>query len=219
MLWTCSWADDFWTLVQIFSTTLCWGLLWMRCFPVDWIYGEILPEYKLSSIQVFPRVVMCSMHIFGVSSSISKVSGMCTLPVNIVNEKIYVILWFAFLAHTLVSLLQLIRQAQLLKLLDVSSATHWDTWRRWFNFRQAALLMVSLRSWLTPGLTSTQTSPRQVRVTVEPFWAATVQLIDFKVRQLLVRGSYGDTVLLQLIAANCDSAQFAALVQLLVYLA
>ena len=36
-------------------------------------------------------------------------------------------------------------------------------------------------------------------------------------RQLLVRGSYGDTVLLQLIAANCDSAQFAALVQLLVF--
>merc|ERR1719234_2461432 len=57
--------------------------------------------------------------------------------------------------------------------------------------------MVSLRSYLTPGLTSSLTSPRQVR-------------------QLLVRGSYGDTVLLQLIAANCDSAQFAALVQLLV---
>ena len=38
-------------------------------------------------------------------------------------------------------------------------------------------------------------------------------------RQLLVRGSYGDTVLLQLIAANCDSAQFAALVQLLVFTA
>ena len=35
-------------------------------------------------------------------------------------------------------------------------------------------------------------------------------------RQLLLRSSYGDTVLLQLIAANCDSAQFAALVQLLV---
>ena len=40
---------------------------------------------------------------------------MCTLPVNIVNEKIYLILWFAFLAHTIVSLLQLIRQANLLK--------------------------------------------------------------------------------------------------------
>jgi hypothetical protein len=33
------------------------------------------------------------------------------------------------------------------------------------------------------------------------------------VRQLVTRGSYGDTVLLQLIAANCDGSQFAALVQ------
>jgi len=121
--------------------------------------------------QVFPRVVMCSMDLFGISNSLSKVSGMCTLPVNIVNEKIYLILWFAFLAHTILSMLQLLRQA--------------------------ALLTVSLRSCLTPGLTSSLTSPRQVR-------------------QLLVRGSYGDTVLLQLISANCDTAQFAALVQLLV---
>ena len=56
---------------------------------------------------------MCSMDTFGVSASLSKVSGMCTLPVNIVNEKIYLILWFAFLAHTIVSMLQLIRQAHL----------------------------------------------------------------------------------------------------------
>jgi hypothetical protein len=33
------------------------------------------------------------------------------------------------------------------------------------------------------------------------------------VRQLVTRGAYGDTVLLQLIAANCDGSQFAALVQ------
>jgi len=127
---------------------------------------------RAALIEVFPRVVMCSMDLFGVSNSLSKVSGMCTLPVNIVNEKIYLILWFAFLAHTILSMLQLLRQA-------------------------ALLMVVSLRSGLTPGLTSSLTSPRQVR-------------------QLLVRGSYGDTVLLQLIAANCDSAQFAALVQQLV---
>ena len=32
----------------------------------------------------------------------------------------------------------------------------------------------------------------------------------------MTRSSYGDTVLLQLIAANCDASQFSALVQLLV---
>jgi len=121
--------------------------------------------------EVFPRVVMCSMDAFGLTASVSKISGLCTLPVNIVNEKIYLILWFVFLAHTFVALLQLIRQA--------------------------ALLFISLRIFLTPSLTSSLTSPRQVR-------------------QLLLRSSYGDTVLLQLIAANCDSAQFAALVQLMV---
>ena len=41
----------------------------------------------------------------------AKVSGMCVLPVNIVNEKIYLILWFVFLAHTILSMLQLLRQA------------------------------------------------------------------------------------------------------------
>ena len=63
---------------------------------------------------------MCSMDTFGVTSSVTKASGMCTLPVNIVNEKIYLILWFAFLAHTIVSLLQLIRQAHLLIQLSVN---------------------------------------------------------------------------------------------------
>jgi len=163
----CQAASFFSSLGQLYVMDLFLGRRFLHFGANIFNYTRL----RAALVEVFPRVVMCSMDLFGLSNSLSKVSGMCTLPVNIVNEKIYLILWFAFLAHTIVSLLQLIRQA--------------------------SLLMVSLRPCLTPGLTSSLTSPRQVR-------------------QLLVRGSYGDTVLLQLIAANCDSAQFAALVQLLV---
>jgi len=126
--------------------------------------------------EVFPRVVMCSMDTFGLTASVSKISGLCTLPVNIVNEKIYLILWFVFLAHVIISLLQLIRQV--------------------------ALLMASFRGILSYCLISFL--PREVNPSRR------------QMRQLLTRCSYGDTVLLHLIAANCDSAQFAALVRHLV---
>ena len=62
-------------------------------------------------LQVFPRVVACDMKLFGVTGSFTKASGLCTLPINIVNEKIYLVLWLTFIAASLVSLLQLLHQA------------------------------------------------------------------------------------------------------------
>ena len=119
---------------------------------------------------MFPRLVVCDLELFGVTGSFTKASGFCTLPINIVNEKIYLVLWFVFLAHAILSMLQLIRQA--------------------------SLLVISFRSFLTPSLTSSK-------------------ITQHLMRQLLLKATFGDTVLLQLIAANCDSSQFAALVQLL----
>ena len=60
---------------------------------------------------MFPRLVACDMELFGVSGSFTKASGLCTLPINIVNEKIYLVLWLTFIAASLVSLLQLLHQA------------------------------------------------------------------------------------------------------------
>jgi len=49
---------------------------------------------------VFPKVTMCTMPNFGVSGKIVNHSGICTLPVNIISEKIYVFLfvWMIILA-------------------------------------------------------------------------------------------------------------------------
>jgi len=114
----------------------------------------------------FPTVVMCFMPLFGPSGTLSTVSGVCTLPLNIVHEKIFLVLWFWLLGLALVALVQLVRQA--------------------------ALLSSTLRPCLAPGLSS-----------------------ELQARQLVTSGSYGDTVLLELIAANCDQVQVDTLVGLL----
>ena len=55
--------------------------------------------------KIFPKVVMCSMAYFGPSGGVVNNSGICTLPINIVNEKIYLVLWFWFLLLIMASLL------------------------------------------------------------------------------------------------------------------
>lgn len=47
-------------------------------------------------IRTFPRLTKCSFHKYGFSGTIEVHDVMCFLPINIVNEKIYVILWFWF---------------------------------------------------------------------------------------------------------------------------
>ena len=55
------------------------------------------PEYRVDPMsRVFPTVTKCSFHKFGVSGTVERIDSLCVLPVNIVNEKIYVFLWFWF---------------------------------------------------------------------------------------------------------------------------
>jgi hypothetical protein len=143
-------------LGQLYTTDL---LLGGRFLPLGAALGDYF-ELRRELSTVFPTLVMCNMRLFGSTGSIVGVSGVCALPVNIVNEKIFLVLWFVFLVLSLVSLVQLVGRA--------------------------ALLAAGPRACLAP---------------LGP-------------RRLLARGSFGDTVLLQLIAANCDSSQFAALVRL-----
>uniref|UniRef100_A0A2P2I1N6 Innexin n=1 Tax=Hirondellea gigas TaxID=1518452 RepID=A0A2P2I1N6_9CRUS len=51
-------------------------------------------------IVVFPRVTKCSFEMFGPSGSIVTHDLMCILALNVINEKIYVFLWFWFVILT-----------------------------------------------------------------------------------------------------------------------
>ncbi len=48
-------------------------------------------------IYVFPRMTKCTFHKFGASGEVEKHDALCILPLNIVNEKIYIFLWFWFI--------------------------------------------------------------------------------------------------------------------------
>ena len=57
---------------------------------------------------------MCEMSFFGNSGEVQNASGMCNLPINIINEKIYLIIWVWFLVMIIVTVLVMLAQLCLL---------------------------------------------------------------------------------------------------------
>lgn len=56
---------------------------------------EADPERRIDPMaNVFPRVTKCSFFKYGPSGTVQTHDAICVLPVNIINEKIYVFLWF-----------------------------------------------------------------------------------------------------------------------------
>ena len=59
-------------------------------------------------IYVFPRMTKCTFHKFGTSGNIEKHDALCILPLNIVNEKIYIFVWFWLLILGMLTFLVLV---------------------------------------------------------------------------------------------------------------
>lgn len=73
-------------------------------------YGLDVLEYFQSDeemvdpmVKVFPRLTKCSFHRFGSSGDVQKYDALCILPLNIINEKIYLVMWFWFVALALIT--------------------------------------------------------------------------------------------------------------------
>lgn len=70
---------------------------------------ELSPEEREDPMaRVFPKMTKCTFHKFGPSGTVEKFDGLCVLPLNIINEKIYVFLWFWFIILTVVTGMQVI---------------------------------------------------------------------------------------------------------------
>lgn len=57
---------------------------------------------------VFPKVTKCNFYKYGQSGSIQHHDALCVMALNVINEKIYVVLWFWFCILFVVTVLGLI---------------------------------------------------------------------------------------------------------------
>lgn len=55
---------------------------------------ELEPEYRPDPMaKIFPKVTKCTFRKYGPSGTIQKHDSLCVLPLNIINEKVYIFLW------------------------------------------------------------------------------------------------------------------------------
>lgn len=54
-------------------------------------------------VEIFPRLTKCTFHKYGASGSIQKLDALCVLALNILNEKIFIFLWFWFIILAVMS--------------------------------------------------------------------------------------------------------------------
>ena len=80
-------------------------------------FTQLEPEQREDPMaRVFPKVTKCTMHKYGPSGTIETFDALCVLQLNILNEKIYVFLWFWFVIVCAISGVKLIYRLLILVL-------------------------------------------------------------------------------------------------------
>ena len=60
-----------------------------------WNYTGLEAEDRPDPMaRVFPKLTKCTFHKYGASGTVEKKDGLCVLPQNIINEKIFLFVWF-----------------------------------------------------------------------------------------------------------------------------
>ena len=131
------------------------------------------------------------MNYMGPSGEPQATSGMCTLPINIVNEKIYLIIWLWYLILIIVTIFSLLWNLTLFM----------APYLRQLNLNKSCQSIPAHQvSLISNNL-----------IVLLPTWL----IIHFRlqIKGLIRRCSYGDYILLRTLADNIDSTQYNALVK------
>jgi len=114
---------DFWSVRVLIAHSLYLVNIIGQLFFTDAFLGYEFSKYGVSAAsvlnddpaeridpmsQVFPRVTKCTFHKYGPSGDIQRHDVQCILPINIINEKIYVIFWFWLMILTILTILDVL---------------------------------------------------------------------------------------------------------------
>ncbi|CAN7999114.1 unnamed protein product [Ixodes hexagonus] len=82
-------------VVQVALTDLVLGggFLVYGADVVRW-QRQVRPELVSPMVIIFPRVAMCSFAKYGQSGALENREAVCVLPLNVLNEKLFLFLWF-----------------------------------------------------------------------------------------------------------------------------
>lgn len=69
-------------------------------------FSDLNPDIRTDPMaKIFPKVTKCTFNKYGPSGTVQNFDGLCVLPLNVINEKIYIFLWFWFIILSLVTLI------------------------------------------------------------------------------------------------------------------
>ena len=82
-------------LLQDFLASFCFFLFYMLKIPG-------MDPFNV----IFPKMTKCNLQMYGPSGSIMNYDGLCVLPVNVLNEKIFLIVWAIFLPLLIITMVE-----------------------------------------------------------------------------------------------------------------
>jgi len=126
------------------------GMLVLNCLVTNALlngnfalYGSKVTSQYLEPVEgadplcsAFPTVTSCKMNTFGTAMGETTTSGVCILSQNIINQKIYLVLWFWFIIMFAIGILQILFEMLFICLPSFRIAliaVHMDGWISFFT--------------------------------------------------------------------------------------
>lgn len=110
-----------WAAKLVFSDFMNFVNITLNVIGVNWYlkgrffsYGPNFLMYQLGGREewgenpfttIFPKMTKCTLELFGPSGTVVNHDGLCILPINVLNERVFILLWFIFIPLLVITII------------------------------------------------------------------------------------------------------------------